>query len=56
MITFLALSQAAQTTIAALAVWGVLFPAIVTGLIIYGVVQAFGERRADKEARNRRRY
>jgi hypothetical protein len=50
-----ALSPAAQTTIADIAVWGVGFPALVTGLIVYAVVQARGERLADEEARRRRR-
>jgi hypothetical protein len=55
MSTVVALSQAAQTTIADIAVWIIGFPALVTGLIVYAVVQARGEKRADEEARLRRR-
>jgi hypothetical protein len=54
MTTVLLLSKAVQTTIADIAVWGVGFPAFVTGLIVYAVVQARGERRADEQARHRR--
>jgi hypothetical protein len=45
-----ALSEAAKTTIAYIAVWFVVFPAIVTGLIVFAIVQALGEAR---ENRNR---
>jgi hypothetical protein len=55
MSTILALSQAAQTTIVYIAIWVIGFPALVTGLIAYAVVQGLGERRADEEARRRRR-
>jgi hypothetical protein len=55
MITFVALSQAAQTTIADIIVWIIGFPALVTGLIAFAVVQARGERQADEQARLRRR-
>jgi hypothetical protein len=54
MSTVLALSPAAETTIAIIAVWLIGFPALVTGLIAYAVVQAFGERQANEEARRRR--
>jgi heme/copper-type cytochrome/quinol oxidase subunit 2 len=54
MTTVLAMSKAAETTIAIIAVWVVAFPAFVTGLIVYAVVQARGERRADEQARHRR--
>ena len=55
MSTFVALSQAAKVTITDIAVWIVGFPALVTGLIAYAVVQARGERQADEQARLRRR-
>ena len=55
MTTFVALSQAAQTTITDIAVWIIGFPALVTGLIVYAVVQARGEKHADEQARLRRR-
>jgi hypothetical protein len=44
MIVLLALSDAAKTTIALVGIFGVLFPAIVTGLIIFAVAQAMAER------------
>jgi hypothetical protein len=44
MIVLLALSAAAKTTIALVGIFGVLFPAIVTGLIIFAVAQAMAER------------
>jgi hypothetical protein len=45
----LALSEAAKTTITSVAVWFVVFPAIVTGLIVFAVVQALGEARQNRE-------
>jgi Na+-translocating ferredoxin:NAD+ oxidoreductase RnfE subunit len=39
-----ALSEAAQVTIALLGIFGVLFPAIVTGCIVFAVAQALSER------------
>jgi hypothetical protein len=45
----LALSEAAKTTIVFAAVWFVVFPAIVTGLIVYAIVQALGEARENRE-------
>jgi hypothetical protein len=50
----IALSHAWSTTITDIAVWGILFPALVTGLIVYAIVQALGERRENEAARNRR--
>lgn len=43
-----ALSEAAKTTITDIAVWFVIFPAIVTGLIVFAIVQALGEARANR--------
>jgi hypothetical protein len=45
----LALSEAAKTTISFVTIWFVVFPAIVTGLIVFGVVQALGEARENRE-------
>jgi hypothetical protein len=45
----LALSEAAKTTITFIAVWFVVFPAIVTGLIVFAIVQALGEARQNRE-------
>jgi hypothetical protein len=54
MSSILALSQAAQTTIADIVIWVIAFPALVTGLIAYAVVQARGEARENEAARQRR--
>jgi hypothetical protein len=45
----LALSDAAQSTIFSIAVWFVIFPALVTGLIGFAIVQALGEARENRE-------
>jgi hypothetical protein len=50
----LALSQGWKTSIVDIVVWVVAFPALVTGLIVYAVVQSLGERRENEAARNRR--
>ena len=49
-----ALDDAAKATIALLGVFGVLFPALVTGLIAFAAAQAAAERQ-ENEARRRRR-
>jgi hypothetical protein len=51
----LALSNAAETTIVNLVIWGVVFPALVTGLIAFAVIKAFGERSDNEERRHRKR-
>jgi hypothetical protein len=50
----LALSHAWTTSIVDIVVWVIGFPALVTGLIVYAIVQALGERRENEAARNRR--
>jgi hypothetical protein len=45
----LALSEAAKTTITYVALWLVVFPAIVTGLILFAIVQALGEARENRQ-------
>jgi hypothetical protein len=45
----LALSEAAKTTITFIAIWFVVFPTIVTGLIVFAVVQALGEARQNRQ-------
>jgi hypothetical protein len=50
-VTVLALSDAAKATIALIAIFGVGFPAVVTGLIVYTVVQARGEKTDNDEHR-----
>ncbi len=51
----LAMSEALKTTIAYVAVWFVIFPAIVTGLIAFAIVQTIGEKRQNDERRVFRR-
>jgi hypothetical protein len=45
----LALSEAEKTTITFVAIWFVVFPAIVTGLIAFAIVQALAEARENRE-------
>jgi hypothetical protein len=47
----LALSEAAKTTIADIAIWVVAFPAFVTGLIVFAIALARGEGVEDRENR-----
>ncbi len=49
------MSEALKTTIAYTAVWFVVFPAIVTGLIAFAIVQTIGEKRQNDENRTYRR-
>jgi site-specific recombinase len=49
----MALSEAVQTTLALLGVFGVVFPALVTGCIIFAVAQAMSERQQNRERRAR---
>jgi uncharacterized membrane protein YjfL (UPF0719 family) len=44
-----ALSKAATTTIVNLVIWGVVFPALVTGLIAFAAIRAIGERQENTE-------
>ena len=55
MLELFALDDAAKATIALLAVFGVVFPALVTGLIAFAIAQAAAERQDNIERRNRRR-
>jgi len=50
-----ALSKAEETTIVNLVIWGVVFPALVTGLIAFAVIRAAGERQENEENRRHRR-
>jgi hypothetical protein len=45
--------EALTVTIVSLAIWVVFFPALVTGLLIYAVVVARGEKRENEEYRRR---
>ena len=53
----LALSKATTITIVNLVIWGVVFPALVTGLIAFAAIRAIGERQdnAENDKRHRRR-
>jgi Na+-translocating ferredoxin:NAD+ oxidoreductase RnfE subunit len=51
----MALSEAAQTTIALVFIFGVLFPAIVTGCIIFAAAQAISERQQNLRRRQGQR-
>ena len=50
-----ALSKAASVTIVNLVIWGVVFPALVTGLIALAVIRAIGERQQNEELKRHRR-
>jgi hypothetical protein len=51
----MALSEAWQTNIALIGLFGVVFPGLVTGLIIFAAAQAAAERQQNLERRNNRR-
>ena len=51
----IALSDAWKASIALIAVFGVVFPALVTGLIVFAVAQAAAERQQNLERRAKRR-
>jgi hypothetical protein len=50
-----ALSDAATTTIVALLIWMVLFPAFVTALIALALIRSYGEKLENDEHRRRHR-
>jgi K+-transporting ATPase c subunit len=50
MLTFAA-ADALQTTIVYVLIWGILFPAFVTGLIIFAIVVGRGEGESNQEHR-----
>lgn len=50
----LALSEAWKVTIALVGLFGVVFPALVTGLIIFAAAQAMAERQQNLDRRNAR--
>jgi len=47
----MALSEAWQTSLALIGIFGILFPAIVTGCIMFAVAQAISERQQNRERR-----
>jgi K+-transporting ATPase c subunit len=56
-VLFFAASKATTVTIVNIVIWGVVFPALVTGLIAVAVIRAIGERQenAESDKRHRRR-
>jgi hypothetical protein len=46
--------KALTTTLVCIAVWLIVFPLLVQGLIVYAVIQGRGEKRANQELRRRR--
>jgi heme/copper-type cytochrome/quinol oxidase subunit 2 len=54
MAPLLAANEALKVTLVSLAIWVVLFPVLVQGLIAYAVVQVRGEKRQNEENRRRR--
>ena len=50
----LGLSEAWKASIALIAVFGVVFPALATGLIAFAIAQAAAERQQNLERRNKR--
>jgi hypothetical protein len=51
----LALDKAASVTIVNIVIWGVVFPALVTGLIALALIRSFGEHQENEERRRHRR-
>jgi hypothetical protein len=50
----IALSYAWQVSIALIAIFGVLFPGLLTGLIVFAAAQASGERQDNLARRHKR--
>jgi hypothetical protein len=50
-----ALSDAAETTIAFIFIWGIAFPGFVTSLIALALMGVYGEKLENDEHRRRRR-
>jgi hypothetical protein len=50
----MALSEAWIFSIGLIAIFGVLFPALMTGLIVFAVARALGERAENEARRNKR--
>jgi hypothetical protein len=50
----IALSDAWKASLALIAVFGVIFPALVTGLIVFAVAQAAAERQENLDRRAKR--
>ena len=54
MLPFLLANKAVTTDIVVILIWVIAFPVLVQGLIIYAVIQARGEKRANEELRRTR--
>jgi hypothetical protein len=54
MSTLMAFSEAVQTDLALLGIFAVLFPAVVTGCIVFAIAQAAAEREQNAERRHGR--
>jgi hypothetical protein len=54
LLPFLLANKAVTTDIIVIVIWVIAFPVLVQGLIIYAVIQARGEKRANEEARRSR--
>ena len=54
MTTLMALNEAAKVTIGLAAIFGIVFPAIVTGCIIFAAAQATAERQQNLERKHGR--
>ena len=54
MLELFALDDAAKATLALIGVFGVVFPALVTGLIVFAAAQAAAERQENMARRARR--
>lgn len=50
----MALSEAWTFSLALIAIFGVLFPGLMTGLIVFAVAQALGERQQNQARRHKR--
>ena len=53
-VLFVLADKALTSSIIVILVWVIAFPLLVQGLIVYAVVQARGEKRANQELRRRR--
>jgi hypothetical protein len=54
MLPLLLADKAVTTDIVVILIWVIGFPVLVQGLIVYAVLQARGEKRANEEARRSR--
>ena len=48
-------SKAVSVTVVNIVIWGVVFPALVTGLIAFAIIRSLGERQDNEERRHHRR-